>query len=449
MRAAATAEAPPDATMPRPFGRAIAPLLALALSMATGFMMMGSFSTVQEGAKAELLLSDYALSLIQGVGAAIPLALFSIPVGVLGDRTNRVRLLVALAGVWTAGTLLTALATSGPMLFAARMLTGIGTTGALTAALSLAADLCGLPQRGRAMLIVNIGKMVGAAAGFALAGALFGHLVRSGGSGWFGPLAPWRGVHLALTGIGIVLILPLLLLREPPRHEVGGGLDAPLKLIARELWLRRAFLLPLFLAQSSVVMADAAAGIWAAPVLTRSYGLAPDQFAGWMGLLVLSTGLVGSALGGIAADRGQRSGRPGGVLTGALIAAAIGTPAALFPIAPSVGSFAVALGVLVLCGTVTGLITSVALTVLIPNELRGLCIGAFIAIAGLVGFGAAPTLVAAASALLGGERHIGQALAIVGVTVGGLSVVGFRLAIARAPSTAGQHLSDSPLRRAI
>ena len=47
-----------------------------------------------------------------------------------------------------------------------------------------------------------------------------------------------------------------------------------------------------------------------------------------------------------------------------------------------------------LCGTVTGLVTSVALTVLLPNELRGLCIGAFIAIAGLIGFGVAPSLVA-------------------------------------------------------
>jgi hypothetical protein len=46
-----------------------------------------------------------------------------------------------------------------------------------------------------------------------------------------------------------------------------------------------------------------------------------------------------------------------------------------------------------MCGAVTGLVVSVALTVLMPNELRGLCIGAFIAIAGLIGFGLAPWVV--------------------------------------------------------
>ena len=66
-------------------------------------------------------------------------------------------------------------------------------------------------------------------------------------------------------------------------------------------------------------------------------------------------------------------------------------------------------------GTITGLITSVALTVLLPNELRGLSIGAFIAIAGLIGFGIAPSLVTMVSTLLGGEAMLREALAIVGV----------------------------------
>ncbi|MEX7342273.1 hypothetical protein AB2C95_32195, partial [Pseudomonas aeruginosa] len=56
------------------FARTLLPLLALALAMAVGFTMMGSFGTVQEGAKAELHLSDYTLSLIQGLSAALPLA---------------------------------------------------------------------------------------------------------------------------------------------------------------------------------------------------------------------------------------------------------------------------------------------------------------------------------------------------------------------------------------
>ena len=233
------------------FARVLTPLLALALAMAIGFTMMGSFATLQEGAKAEMGLSDATLGLVIGFGAAVPLVLFSIPIGILVDRTNRVRLMIALAVVWTAGTLLTALADNVPLLFAARMLTGIGTTGALTAALSLGADMCAPAQRGRALLVVTLGKTLGTAAGFALAGWLLGTLTAGGANGWFGDAAAWRGAHFALAILSAVLIVPLLFLREPQRREVAAGPHAPFRVVGRELWGRRAFLIPLFIGQAA------------------------------------------------------------------------------------------------------------------------------------------------------------------------------------------------------
>ena len=426
---------PIDAGSP-PFARTLLPLLALALAMAVGFTMMGSFGTVQEGAKAELHLSDYTLSLIQGLSAALPLAVFSIPIGILVDRYNRVRMMIALALVWTLGTVLTGFAQGVPVLFFARMLTGIGTTGALTAALSLCADFCVPTQRGRAMLVVNLGKSLGIALALGLSGVLFGLFSHGGAPAWFAGMMPWRSVHLGLAVISVFAILPLLLLREPARQEVAAGTHAPFKVVAGELWARRVFLIPLFIGQISVVMADAAAGIWVSPVLSRNFHLQPDQFAGWMGTLLFGSGVVGAIVGGLSADRGQKSGRRGGLLIGAIVAAAVGVPAALFPIMPSVPLFGVAVGLLVTCGAVTGVVTSVALTVLIPNELRGLCIGAFIAIAGLIGYGLAPTLVAAASGMLGGEAHLAQGLAIVGVVTSAISVIAFTVAMRRAPVSA-------------
>ncbi len=426
---------PMEAAAP-PFAKTLLPLLALALAMAVGFTMMGAFGTVQEGAKAELHLSDYTLSLIQGLSAALPLAVFSIPIGIMVDRYNRVRMMIALAFVWTLGTVLTGLAHSVPLLFVARMLTGIGTTGALTAALSLCADFCVPTQRGRAMLIVNLGKSLGVALALALSGALFGLFAHGRAPAWFAGMMPWRSVHLCLAVVSVLAILPLFLLREPVRQEVAAGTHAPFKVVAGELWARREFLIPLFIGQISVVMADAAAGIWVSPVLSRTFHLQPDQFAGWMGALLFGAGVVGAIVGGLSADRGQKSGRRGGLLIGAILAAALGVPAALFPIMPSVPLFGVAVGLLVTCGAVTGVVTSVALTVLIPNELRGLCIGAFIAIAGLIGYGLAPTLVAAASGMLGGEAHLAQGLAIVGVVTSAISVVAFTMAMRRAPVSA-------------
>jgi MFS family permease len=234
-------------------------------------------------------------------------------------------------------------------------------------------------------------------------------------------------------------MLPFLLLREPPRHEVESSIAAPFRVLLNEVWERRKFLIPLVVGQTAVVMADAAAGIWASPVLQRHYGLQPADFGGWLGGLVLLGGIVGAVVGGLVADWGQKSGRRGGLLYGAVACAAIGIPASLFPMMPSVFGFGAAIFALLLVGTITGLITSVALTVFLPNELRGLAIGAFIAVAGLIGFGIAPTLVTLVSDLLGGEAHLRIALAIVGVAVSLVSVVGFALAIRHAPRDAFDH----------
>ncbi len=428
--------APPAAATPPSFVRALAPLLLLALVCAIGFTVLGSFGVVQEGAKKELGLSDSSLGMIQGLGAAVPMVLFSIPIGVLVDRHNRVRLTIALGLVWTLGTLLTAFASGVPVLIAARMLAGIGSTGALTCALSLCADLCAPEQRGRALLIVNLGKALGQAAAFALSGWLFGLFARHAAPAWLDSVAPWRSTHVALAILSALLLLPLLLMREPQRREVESRPDAPFRVIAHELWSRRAFLGPLFAGQVAVVMADVAAGVWVSPILSRNYDLQPDEFGSWVGAVIFLAGIGGAIIGGASADIGQKSRIRGGLLIGAMAAAALGIPAALFPIMPGVLSFAAALFMLILCGSVTGIVVSVALTVLIPNEVRGLCIGAFIAIAGLIGFGLAPWLVTIVSGLLGGETHLAAALAIVGVTVSALSFLAFLLAMRRAPLAA-------------
>ncbi|MET1110494.1 MAG: MFS transporter [Allosphingosinicella sp.] len=415
------------------FVKILPALLLLGLTVGLGFTMMGSFSTVQEGAKAELALSDQSLGLVQGLSAAIPLLLLSIPIGIAVDRSNRLRLLIGLALAWTLGTALTAFAPNTGLLFAARMLTAIGTTGGLTAALSLTADYCAPALRGRGTLVVSLGQRFGIAAAFALPGWLFGQLV-AGALPAIGGLEPWRSTHVLLAALSAALLIPLLFLREPERREVEAGPHAPFRVVAGELWQRRAFLLPLFAGQVSVVMADSASYIWAAPVLSREYGLSPGDFAGWMGLLVFGSGLGGAVLGGVSADLGQKSGRRGFILLGAVIAAGLGIPAALFPISGDIGLFAAALGLLVLCGTLTGLVVAVALTVLLPNELRGLCIGAFIALAGLIGFGVAPSLVTAASSIMGGEQHLAPALALVGVVTSAISFLAFGLAMRRVPA---------------
>jgi MFS family permease len=419
-------------------GTSIFPLLVISLAILVGFTMLQSFGIMAEAAKAELHLSDSALAVVQGVSAAIPLVIFSIPIGIWVDRWNRIAILIIMAIGWTLGTFITAIAPTTTVLFAGRLLTAIGTTGGLTAVLSLASDYCLPEQRGRAIVIPNVFKTAGIAAGFTVAGLLLGGVAAHRLPNLFGSTA-WRSAQL-LLGIGsAILILPLWLLREPERHEVEAGPAAPFKTVWKELLARRAWVIPLFVGQTSIVMADAAAAIWVSPVLQRDYHLQPDQFASWLGLLVLLTGIVGSIIGGLVADAGQKSRLRGGLLLGSLVATAIGVPSALFPVMPGVSSFALAIAVLMFVGNITAMGASVALTVWLPNELRGLGIGAFIAIAGLIGFGIAPSLVTWVSSTLGGESHLSLALAIVGIAVSIISVIGFAIAIRNAPAVAEEH----------
>ncbi|RVQ69713.1 MFS transporter [Croceicoccus ponticola] len=398
--------------------------------MAAGNVMLGVFSAVQEQAKAELGFSDFQMSLLNGLAVSIPLAVLAVPVGLLVDRAVRVRLLLWTAVAWTAGTLLTAFAHSLPLLFAARMLGGVGANISTTIAISLAADLSLPDRRGRSLLLLTIGKYAGTGLAFALGGWLLGLFLDRGGL--FG-LAAWRSIHLMLGLASIGIVAALAFMKEPPRLETKAGPRAPLGEIFRELGSYSRFLVPLFLGQIGVLMADAAAAIWAAPVLSRSYGVTPQEFAGWMGAVIFGAGILGALVGGIAADAGHRTGRRGGILLGAIFASIIAMPAALFPLAPDVPTFALALFVLLFGGTITGLVTATALAVILPNELRGLSVGVFLAVGGLVAFGIAPTLVTVVSAWLGGEAMLDRAMAIVGLIVSLIGCAGFVIAWRNAP----------------
>lgn len=283
-------------------------------------------------------------------------------------------------------------------------------------------------------MLLSLGQMTGAALAFALTGWLLGWFETHG---TLLSLAPWRVVHVAFAALGALLILPLMLLREPGRREFSRAPHTATRAALGAIWERRRFLAPLFLGQVTVVMADTASGIWASPVLMRDYGLHPEEFAGWMGLVVLLSGILGSLLGGFASDLGHARRIKGGLLGGAVVAALCSIPGALFPLMPTAAGFAVMLALLLTCGAATGLITATAIAVLVPNEIRGVCLGAFIVIGALVGLGLAPTLVTLVSSAMGGESFIRYALSAAVAATSVAALAGFARALRRAPAQPG------------
>ena len=110
--------------------------------------------------------------------------------GAAADMLGKVRLMIACLVVLGFANMLGAVAGSFPLLFATRILAGIGSGGVFPVALSLTSDLVGPEKRQ-----VAIGRT--------LAGSMTGNLLGASFSGVIGDFLGWRGV-LAVLGLLVV-----------------------------------------------------------------------------------------------------------------------------------------------------------------------------------------------------------------------------------------------------
>lgn len=407
-------------------------LLALTLFMGTAAKIV--LSPLQELVRGDLGISDNQIGLVQGLALAIPLTLLSIPLGRLVDSANRARLLIGMALACAAGSALTAVAQDFTTIFIARMLVGASVSGAVIAAISLASDLTDAGNRGRTMMLLGLGQAFGSAATFAIVGVLLGWLPTVLGPG----MAPWRAVQLSFAAVMLGAALLLLMLAEPARRETGGANGGNVGAALRELWAYRRLMIPLLVGMMTIGMADAAASIWAVPVLTRVFHQQPADFGGWMSLVFLFSGIAGTAMGGFLADFGQRLAGHGGILLGTVIGAALSVPAAFFPLMPGVTAFAALFTLLLTAGAIASIASTAAIAVLVPNELRGISISLFSAIALLMSYGVAPSLVSLGAQTMGLGAEIALPLTMVGVatSVIGLCAFGMAMRVARAQGLA-------------
>lgn len=109
---------------------------------------------------------------------------------------------------------------------------------------------------------------------------------------------------------------------------------------------------------------------------------------------------------------------------------------ACFPLMSSVTGFATLLGLLILCGAATNIIGTASITVLIPNELRGVCVSLISTFNIVFALGLAPTLVSLTAQATGYGDDIRLPLAIVGLVTSLGGAVSFVLAMRAARSTA-------------
>src|SRR6478736_2305134 len=161
---------------------------------------------------------DFGVSIATAAGFAAVFAFtFSIIqpiVGAAADLFGKTRLMIGCLALLGVANILGALSTSFPMLFATRILAGIGSGGVFPVALGLTSDLVGPEKRQ-----VAISRT--------LAGAMTGNLLGASLSGLIGDFLGWRGV-LAVLGV-LVIFAPIAVavgfrgaaLARPPKTSLA------------------------------------------------------------------------------------------------------------------------------------------------------------------------------------------------------------------------------------
>jgi predicted MFS family arabinose efflux permease len=400
----AEADAIPSRPAIEGFSSPRAQILLLMVVVSAANYARTALGPLQETMRAALALTDNQMGLLQGPAVAIPVVLGAIPLGLLIDRYSRVRLLAGLAVLLLLGTTLTALAPGFALLFAARSLTGLTAITVNSVALSLISDLFMPAQRGRATMTMAIGQSAGAAAVFSLGGMLLARFA-SDPTGW-----RWALAAIASPLVAVVVLA--LFMREPLR--TGRVVENPsVRDAFREVWRFRKVITPLLMGLVMVETALGAAMIWATPALSRNLALPADRMGTIMALVMLVSGIVGPIGGGVLADRCERRGGPRRTLLAIAALALASAPAGLFAVAPGIAMSAIPLVVFISLVSAACVMATSLFTVVIPNELRGLCVGMLAVANVFFCVGLAPISVSALSAGLGGPASIGTSLALV------------------------------------
>lgn len=406
----------------------IVQLLLLALALWSAMYCRSALAVLQETMRVSLGFSDNQMALLQGAAMALPMALCSVPLGVLADRFSRARLLRVIVALMPLSCALSAVASQFVTLFLTRCLAGFCAAGVLILAFSMVGDLYLPHLRGRASMVLASAEILGAPASFAFGGWLLVTL---------GPIrgvSGWRWVLLVMAGLLLPVLMLMCWLREPVRRERRLE-KPPLVVLWPRLWRYRAVALPILLARGMVWLADGAVFVWAAPSFSRRFHLPADRLGAIMGGVLLVSGLAGPALGGPLADYCQRHGGPRHTVRVMAGIASLSIPLAFFNFFPNVIAAAAVMAIFLVLGFMIATAGVSLSIIVIPGELRGSYLGVTFVVGSVFFVGLAPLAVSTLSAALGGAQMIGQALALVCAVASSIGGVVFALSSRFFPAT--------------
>lgn len=272
--------------------------------------------------KIDLNLSDTALGFL---GSAFMLSYLLIAplFGWLGDRWSRTRLAAGGLVVWSMATALAGFAPGYRTLLAARATVGVGEASFGTVSPGLISDFFPKERRGQVLAWFYVAIPVGSALGYLLGGVL-------------GQRYGWHAAFLLVGVPGLLLAIPIALLRTPPR---GGDVAVPQSVHEKAsagyaaLFRNRSFVCNT-LAMAAMTFAIGGLAQWIPSFLYRVHSLDVAKGNTLFGATTVLAGILGTLAGGWLGDRWQKKSGQGYLLVsgwGFLIGAPFAAWAILAP----------------------------------------------------------------------------------------------------------------------
>jgi MFS transporter, Spinster family, sphingosine-1-phosphate transporter len=269
--------------------------------------------------KIDLRLSDTALGFL-GSAFMLSYLIFAPLFGWLGDHWSRTRLASGGLVVWSLATALAGFAPGYRTLLAARATVGVGEASFGTVSPGIVSDFFPREQRGRILAWFYVAIPVGSALGYLLGGVL-------------GQRFGWHAAFLLVGVPGLLLAVPIALLRTPPR----GGDDASPQASTGKvstgyaaLFRNRSFVCNT-LAMAAMTFAIGGLAQWIPSFLYRVHSLDVAKGNTMFGATTVLAGILGTLAGGWLGDRWQKRSGKGYLLVSGW-GFLIGTPFAVWAI---------------------------------------------------------------------------------------------------------------------
>jgi MFS family permease len=328
-------------------------------------------------------------------------AIATLPLGVWADRSVRKNIVSFCVGIWSVATVLAGLTRTFIQLFLVRSVLGIGEAGYAPASLSLLGDYFAKEHRGRILSYWSMGTLIGAAIGFTMGGLVadaFGWRWAFYIVGIPGLICAFLAWRMAEPARGTFDRSEEEALANPETSEAEGAIHGA---IGKDFWetVKKLMKIPTYwILVAGLVFSFFTIGgtsFWLPTYIVEDFHLKVGTAGILSGAVLVTSGLVGTIVGGWLADFFQKR-MPQGRLLVATLGLLIGAPLVL--LALFLHTIQLFVLVFILAGITlnfcTGPLNAVIQDVIAP-EMRATAMGLALLLAHLLGDAASPSAIGA------------------------------------------------------